>query len=120
MSDSEYGKGLTQFKDGKIHGLHTVWHENGQKLVEGTYKSGEAAYSQMDGLFPRINLFAFAVPVFRGNQFSVFPGYFAFLLPVFVPRRPETILFPVGKSWPAFCFIRLRRNDTHLFEGHAD
>ena len=41
MSDSEYGKGLTQFKDGKPEGLATRWHENGQKLVEGTFKDGK-------------------------------------------------------------------------------
>ena len=41
MSDSEYGKGLTQFKDGKPHGPMMVWHENGQKEYEGTYKDGE-------------------------------------------------------------------------------
>ena len=41
MSDSEYGKGLTQFKDGKYDGRDTLWHENGQKRSEGTYKDGE-------------------------------------------------------------------------------
>ena len=41
MSDSEYGKGLTQFKDGKPDGLHTQWHGNGQKWLEGTFKDGE-------------------------------------------------------------------------------
>ena len=41
MSDSEYGKGLTQFKDGKANGPHTQWHGNGQKWLEGTFKDGE-------------------------------------------------------------------------------
>ncbi len=41
MSDSEYGKGLTQFKDGKPDGPHTQWHGNGQKGLEGTFKDGE-------------------------------------------------------------------------------
>ena len=41
MSDSEYGKGLTQFKDGKPDGPHTVWYGNGQKWGEGTFKDGE-------------------------------------------------------------------------------
>ena len=48
MSDSEYGKGLTQFKDGKISGLYTTWYENGQKKDELTYKDG-----QLDGLWTR-------------------------------------------------------------------
>ena len=48
MSDSEYGKGLTQFKDGKISGLYTTWYENGQKKDELTCKDG-----QLDGLWTR-------------------------------------------------------------------
>ena len=41
MSDSEYGKGLTQFKDGKPDGLWTEWHENGKKRFQGKYKDGK-------------------------------------------------------------------------------
>jgi len=41
MSDSEYGKGLTQFKDGKPDGPHTQWYGSGQKWGEGTFKEGE-------------------------------------------------------------------------------
>ena len=34
-------KGEATFKDGKIDGLATGWHENGQKAAEATYKDGE-------------------------------------------------------------------------------
>ena len=71
-------------------------------------------------LGPRLNLFAFTVPVFRGNElavfvgslclllavlvplrisaihFAVFEGYFGLLLAVLIPRRPD----PVSRSWP--------------------
>ena len=40
MYDSGQVKRLDQFKDGKIHGLHTLWHENGQKSIEATFKDG--------------------------------------------------------------------------------
>ena len=39
----------------------------------------------LDGLFQRLNLFAFAVPVFPGNNFTVFEGSFQRLLSVRVP-----------------------------------
>ena len=29
------------YKDGKIHGLLTLWHKNGYKYAEGTYKDGK-------------------------------------------------------------------------------
>ena len=32
---------LHQLKDGKEHGLMTMWHENGQKSGEGHYKDGK-------------------------------------------------------------------------------
>ena len=41
MSDSAWGKGLTQVKDGKMDGPATQWHGNGQKRLEGTFKNGE-------------------------------------------------------------------------------
>mgnify|MGYP003322588756 CR=1 FL=1 len=40
MSDSEYGKGLLQFKDGRGSGLYTTWYENGQKKFEGVWEDG--------------------------------------------------------------------------------
>ena len=33
-------RGEGTFKDGKVNGLRTNWHENGQKWAEGTYKDG--------------------------------------------------------------------------------
>ncbi len=39
-------KTLRPYKDGKLDGLLTGWHENGQKWIEGTYKDGKE-----DGLF---------------------------------------------------------------------
>ena len=41
----------------------------------------------LEGLGRRLNLFAFAVPVFRGDLFAVFEGYFCRLLAVLVPLR---------------------------------
>ncbi len=35
------------YKDGKLHGLLTGWHENGQKSLEGTYKDGELISSKI-------------------------------------------------------------------------
>jgi hypothetical protein len=40
MYDSGQVQGLVQLKDGKMTGLMTAWHENGQKMKEGTYKDG--------------------------------------------------------------------------------
>ena len=41
MHDSGQVQGLGQFKDGKQHGLITVWADNGQKVREGTFKDGK-------------------------------------------------------------------------------
>ncbi len=41
MYDSGQVRGLVQLKDGKMTGLMTAWHENGQKMHEGTYKDGK-------------------------------------------------------------------------------
>jgi antitoxin component YwqK of YwqJK toxin-antitoxin module len=38
-------EGETNYKNGKINGLATMWHENGQKKYEGNYKD-----SKRDGL----------------------------------------------------------------------
>ncbi len=38
MYDSGQVKALRPYKDGKLDGLITVWHENGQKLGEATLK----------------------------------------------------------------------------------
>ena len=46
MSDSGQVAVLGRLKDGKLDGLWTDWHENGQKMVEMIYKDGE-----VDGLF---------------------------------------------------------------------
>ena len=46
MWDSGQVEALVQFKDGKMEGLHTWWHENGQKMGEGTAKDGKP-----DGLY---------------------------------------------------------------------
>ncbi len=40
MYDSGQVQALARFKDGKMDGLVTLWHENGQKHFEGTYKDG--------------------------------------------------------------------------------
>ena len=41
MHNSEQVAILAQAKDGKPDGPHTMWHENGQKQVEATWKDGE-------------------------------------------------------------------------------
>ena len=41
MYDSGPAEGLFRFKDGKPDGPVTAWHENGQKMEEGTYKDGK-------------------------------------------------------------------------------
>ena len=41
MYDSGQVQFLAQFKDGKLDGLFTSWHENGQKWGEETYKNGK-------------------------------------------------------------------------------
>ena len=41
MYDSGQVQALARFKDGKMDGLVTLWHENGQKLGEATLKDGE-------------------------------------------------------------------------------
>ena len=41
---------VSQFKNGKLHGLSTRWQENGQKKQEGNYKDGK-----QDGLFTSYN-----------------------------------------------------------------
>ena len=38
---SEQIESLAHFKDGKLDGLMTTWHENGQKMGEGTFKDGK-------------------------------------------------------------------------------
>ena len=40
VDDSGQVRVLGQLKDGKLVGLWTKWHENGQKRSEGTYKDG--------------------------------------------------------------------------------
>ena len=47
----------------------------------------------LPGLFNRLNLFAFAVPVFPGKLFAVFEGSFFPLLAVLVPA-PCTPTYP--------------------------
>ena len=39
--DSGQVRWLGRFEDGEEDGLHTLWHENGQKMTEGTSKDGE-------------------------------------------------------------------------------
>jgi hypothetical protein len=46
MYDSGQVQGLARFKDGKLDGLWTTWHENGQKRAQRTFKDGK-----LDGLF---------------------------------------------------------------------
>ena len=41
IDDSGQVQGLGQFKDGKPHGLLTVWAHNGQKVKEGIWKDGK-------------------------------------------------------------------------------
>ena len=41
MYESGQVQGLGKFKDGKLNGLATFWHDNGQKRAEVTYKDGE-------------------------------------------------------------------------------
>ena len=41
MWDSGQLRALAQLKDGKENGLGTLWHENGQKQAEVTWKDGE-------------------------------------------------------------------------------
>ncbi|MDB4423804.1 hypothetical protein N9292_00020 [Akkermansiaceae bacterium] len=41
------------YKDGKWEGLWTGWHDNGQKMFEGTYKKGKkvsAKYWNIEGI----------------------------------------------------------------------
>ena len=47
----------------------------------------------LKSLFPRLNLFAFAVPVFYGDLFSVLKGSLCRLLAVLVPLYEGTIRF---------------------------
>ncbi|MBU61397.1 MAG: hypothetical protein CMI26_02700 [Opitutae bacterium] len=41
MYDNGRIGGLSQYKDGRLDGLSTDWHENGQKWKEGTNKNGK-------------------------------------------------------------------------------
>jgi hypothetical protein len=41
IHDSGQAQALSQFKDGKLDGLFTVWADNGQKVKEGILKDGK-------------------------------------------------------------------------------
>ena len=41
IHDSGQVQALSQFKDGKLDGLFTVWADNGQKVKEGILKDGK-------------------------------------------------------------------------------
>jgi len=41
LNPNTYKSAEKNYKDGKWHGDIRVWHENGQKLLEGTYKDGK-------------------------------------------------------------------------------
>ncbi len=49
----------------------------------------------LPGLVLRLNLFAFAVPVFGGDQLAVFEGCFCRLLAILVPPQEEAMWFAV-------------------------
>ena len=49
----------------------------------------------LDGLFLRLNLFAFAVPILCGDPSTVFPGCLALLPAVLVPTQMKTIFSAV-------------------------
>ena len=70
----------------------------------------------LDGLFLRLNLFAFAVPILCGDPSTVFPDSFGPLLAVLVPPSREAIqsVVFVGSLAPLLAILVLLSREAKL------
>ena len=108
-------------------------------LVRST-RIGRGEGLLVQGFEQRLDLFSLNVPVFLGNQFAVFVGYFAVLLAVLEPIRREAIrvvekclylsflnlnsgssvksaLVMVGARWRSMCWVTRRLPSKWLTKG---